>query len=222
MRKDVEVKVEKILKEIVEEANQKETRSALHSGKNEILRRIVHLCIPLTLIYYIIPQEMWGYMGRENGLLLVFISLLVFEAIRIKKKITIPGFRHYEARRLSAAAWAGIALFISFSLFPMEIVVPSVVAMGIIDPLNGEMRRSRYYPWIPSALSVLIYFIGLSLLSNYNVLIILLFSAIGGLIAVAAEIPHLWVDDDFMMIMTPTAVLYILILAMTAAGIPMT
>jgi len=222
MRKDVEEKVEKILKEIVEEANQKETRSALRNGKNEILRRIVHVCIPLTLIYYIIPPEMWGYMGRENGLFLVFISLLIFEAIRIKKKITIPGFRHYEARRLSAAAWAGTALFISFSLFPMEIVVPSVIAMGVIDPLNGEMRRSRYYPWIPSALSIFIYFIGLSLFSNYNILIILLLSAIGGLIAVASEIPHLWIDDDFMMIITPAVILYILILAMAAAGIPMT
>lgn len=223
MKKDVEEKVEKILKEIVEEANQKETRSALRDGKNEIFRRIVHICIPLTLVYYIVPPEMWGYWGgRENGLLLVFLGALIFEIIRIKKKVTIPGFRHYEAGRLSAAAWASIALFISFTLFPMEIVVPSVIVMGVIDPLNGEMRRSRYYPWIPSALSVLIYFISLSLLSNYNMLIILLLSIIGGVIAMASEIPRLWIDDDFMMIMTPATLLYVLILAMTAAGIPMT
>ena len=104
----------------------------------------------------------------------------------------------------------------------MEIVVPSVIAMGLIDPLNGEMRRSKYYPWIPGAASVTIYLVCLFLISNYNPLIILLFSATGGLVAMASEIPHLWVDDDFMMIMTPTAVLYVIIWLFTAAGIPLT
>ncbi len=221
MRGDVEEKIEKVVKNIVDEANQKEPRSALRTGKNEIIRRLVHMSIPLTLVYYAIPPEMWGYMGRETGLLIVFIFVILFEAARIKKKITIPGFRPYEARRLSAAAWAGIALFISFNLFPMELVVPSVIAMGFIDPLNGEMRRSKYYPWVPGAASIGIYLVSLYFLASYNPFVLLFLSAAGGTVAMASEIPHLWIDDDFMMIVTPPAVLSVLIWIMTALGIPL-
>ncbi len=221
MREDVEEKFEKVLKDIVEEANQKEPRSALKSGKNEVIRRLIHMSIPITLIYYLIPQAMWGYMARETGLLIAFIFVLLFEAVRIKNKITIPGFRPYEAGRLSAAAWASIALFISFNLFPMEVVVPSVLAMGFIDPLNGELRRSKYYPWIPAGASVGIYLVCLLFLGSYNPVIILLLSVTGGLVAMASEIPHLWIDDDFMMIFTPAAVLYALIWLLTVAGVPL-
>jgi hypothetical protein len=70
----------------VDEANQKEARSALHSGKNEILRRLIHMSIPLALVYYAIPADMWGYLERENGLLIIFICTLIFEAVRIWKK----------------------------------------------------------------------------------------------------------------------------------------
>jgi|GEM_PF-332658 len=222
MKTDVQEKAEMLLQDILAEANKKEPRPALQSGKHELLRRIVHLSVPITLIYYLIPPHMWGYMIREDALVVAFIILIIFEAIRIWKKISIPGFRPYEKGRLSAAAWAGIALFISFMLFPMEIVVPSVVAMAIIDPMNGEMRRSRYYPWIPAAFSIVIYFLGLLALSNYSIPAVFMLSITGGLIAMASEIPHLWIDDDFMMIMVPATVLYIIIAVMDVIGVVIT
>lgn len=222
MKKDVQEKAEMLVQDILEKANEKEPRPALQSGKHELLRRIIHLSVPITLIYYLIPPDMWGYMMREDALVAALIILIIFEAIRIWKEISIPGFRPYEKGRLSAAAWAGIALFISFRLFPMEVVVPAVFAMAIIDPMNGEMRRSRYYPWIPAAFSILIYFIGLLALSNYGIAAVIMLSITGGLIAMASEIPHLWIDDDFMMIIVPATVLYIIIAVMDAIGIVMT
>ena len=117
-----------------------------------ILRRLVHMSSPIFLIYYWLPDPLWpGGPGRQFGLVFALFLTLVFEAVRMTKQLEIIGMRPYESNRMSAAAWAGIALAFSMLFFPLKVVAPVLFGMAWIDPLCGELRKrnSRLYPNLP-------------------------------------------------------------------------
>ncbi len=177
-------------------------------------RRLVHLSAPLFLVYYWIPDEVYGA-SKEIGLLLVLALILVFEAVRLWRGWTFLGLRDYEARRISAFAWASVGLTFTFLFFPLELATPAVTGMAFTDPLIGELRRrkSALYPLLPIA------FYFLLVLAIFIVLMgwgwqVLIASIVGTFLAITVErIRTKYVDDDFLMMVVPllgmAAVLYL-------------
>ena len=167
-------------------------------------RRLVHLCAPLFLVYYLVPDEVYG-VDKRVWLVLLLAVVLAFEAVRLWRGWTFLGLREYEAGRVSAFAWASIGLTFTFLFFPLELAAPAVTGMAFTDPLIGELRRreSDLYPLVPAVFYfalVLAIFIALMGWSWQVVLA----SVVGTVLAIGVErIRTKYVDDDFLMMVVP-------------------
>ena len=180
-----------------------------------ILRRLVHMSSPIFLIYYWLPDPLWaGGPGRQVGLVLALFVTLVFESFRMTKQLNIIGMRPYESNRMSAAAWAGIALVFAFLFFPFKIAAPGVFGMAWIDPLCGELRKrsSRFYPNLPRVA----YFVLVTMIITATIGLsigALVAAALSALVAISVEKSETrFLDDDFTMLVIPLIVIAIVFL----------
>lgn len=189
--------------------------------RGHIFRRLFHLCAPVILIYYLLPERFFLH-SREVWLILGFLALMAIEAVRLYTGKVFFGMREYERKQLSAYAWAGIAVVIAFLFFPMPFVICAVVGIGWTDPLIGEMRRKKlmkYYPGLP----LLVYFIisaaSLYVFSDFTKIQIIILSIAGSAAAISVEKPKLPVDDDFLMLVVPLVVLALIHGYLNIAGL---
>lgn len=174
--------------------------------KGHVLRRLVHMMAPLSLVYYVLPDPLWpGAPSNQVLLLVLFEGILIFEALRLYFGWPIIGIRDYEYDRFSAAAWAALAMVVTLLFFPLALAAPAIIGMSFVDPLIGELRRrkSPLYPSLPTAvyfiivLATLWYFLGLSTT-------VLVASAIATGLAIGIERVRMkYVDDDFLMTIVP-------------------
>ena len=181
-----------------------------------VLRRLVHMSSPIFLIFYWLPEPLWaGGPGRQVGLVFALFVTLVFESIRMTKQLKIIGMRPYESNRMSAAAWAGIALVIAFLFFPFEVAAPAIFGMAWIDPLCGELRKrnSRLYPNLPKiAYFVLVMVIMIATVGLY--IGVVLAAALAAQVAISVEKTKTrFLDDDFTMLVIPLIVIAIVFFA---------
>jgi hypothetical protein len=180
-----------------------------------ILRRLVHMSSPIFLIYYWLPDPLWaGGPGRQIGLVFALFLTLIFEAVRMTRQLKIIGMRPYETNRLSAAAWAGIALVFAMLFFPFKLVAPVVFGMAWIDPLCGELRRrnSRFYPNLPRVAYFVLVLVIMSATVGFSIGI-LVAAALAAPVAVSVEKAKTrFLDDDFTMIVIPLIVIAIVFL----------
>lgn len=172
--------------------------------RNFILRRAVHVSTPLFLVYYFLPSPLWpGGPPKEVGLLMFLVLVLLFEMLRLALGFKVPGMRQYELNQVSAGAWAGIALTITFLFFPLSLAAPALVGMALIDPLISTVRRTRYYPWVPLVAYFVLALATLSLFYPLSLRVVVA-GGVASVIAIAAEgIKTSYVDDDFLMIVVP-------------------
>ncbi len=183
--------------------------------RGHILRRLVHICSPIFLIYYWLPDPLWvGGPGRQVGLVFALLLTMAFEAYRMSSHLQIVGMRPYESNRMSAAAWAGIALVFAFLFFPIQVAAPAVFGMAWIDPLCGELRKhkSPLYPNFPKvayfvlALAIMTATVGLSVGA-------LIAAGLSALVAISVEKTNTrFLDDDFTMLVIPLLVIAIVFL----------
>ncbi len=167
------------------------------------------MCLPLTLVYYLLPNTIIC-IQKQLALILLFISVCIFECYRIRWGVHIVGLREHERSTVASYLWAAGGLVLCFLFLPMRFVVPSVVAAAFIDPLIGELRRrnSSLYPYLPIALYALIFGIALTLVSAYQLNLLLSFTATATIVGIAAEYPNIkYLDDDFLMMVLPAALL---------------
>lgn len=177
---------------------------------DHLARRLFHLSAPVWLVYYLVPEDVFGF-GRVNLLIAAFLIIIAFEAQRLARKKVYFGMRDYEARQLSAYAWATIGLTVSFIFFPQLFVIPAVIGIGWTDPLIGEMKRRRmkWYPQIPLAVYFSITFGSLLLFSEglgYAIPLwaMVMLAVVGSLVAITVEKPTIKkLDDDFLMMVVP-------------------
>ncbi len=164
----------------------------------------MHSLAWIFLVYYLLPVDIYGH-SRKLLLLIVVITILGFEVIRLYKGWLIFGMRHYEGYQIAAYAWATMAAAVALLLFPMHFAVVCLLGMGLIDPMIGEMRgrKPESYPYIPLICWALIAFISLIFLTEYSIITVLILAAIGSAVAVASEFPSLIIDDDFLMVVVP-------------------
>lgn len=178
-------------------------------NKERLVRRFIHSMTWIVLVYYLIPNPLFGYPRRV--LLAIAISMvLIFEGFRLYFGFKVYGMRDYEERQLASYAWAAIAAAITLLFFPMHLAVVCLLGMGVVDPMIGELqdRIPTLYPYVPIFTWILLSILILSLLaSHHSIPMIIIMSITGGVFAIIAEYPTIKIDDDFLMIITPLFVL---------------
>jgi dolichol kinase len=115
-----------------------------------VLRRFIHLLTPIFLIYYWIPDPLFGV--AKDILLLGFLAFtLCFDWLRSRYSIHIKGLRWYESQGMAAYAWFGVGFAACVLFFDKDFVIPSVIVLGFVDPLCGITKRKydRFYPALP-------------------------------------------------------------------------
>lgn len=177
----------------------------------EWLRRLVHILTSLTIIYFWVPDELSG-ISKEYWLLLILVLILAVDFYRIYIGWEVYGGRPYEMNRPSALALGALALTICFIFFPKHLVIPSVLTMALVDPFIRLVRGNTHiYPYLPLFFAVVIFYTCFSLLTGWSFAYRLPMALLGGAIAIAVERPHLnWLDDDFLLLLVPTIVLYVI------------
>ncbi len=173
-------------------------------NKERLIRRIIHSMTWIVLVYYLIPDPLFGY-PRKGFLAIVVGIVLFFEGLRLYFGFKVYGMREYEERQLASYAWATIAAAITLLFFPMHLAILCLVGMGIVDPMIGELqdREPGLYPTLPFLTWCLFAILILSLLTDHTTVMIVILSLVGSTSAIIAEYPTLKVDDDFLMIIVP-------------------
>jgi hypothetical protein len=189
--------------------------------KDQLFRRIFHICAPLFLIYYLLP-DIFLFLPKHWWVLITLISILILETVRLAKKRVFFGMRDYERFQLSAYAWAGIGVTLAFLFFPPVFVACALFGIGWVDPLIGEMRHRKlmkYYPMLPLLFYFAIVFFILLALTDLFVPTIIVMAILGSISAVTVEFPRLPVDDDFLMLIVPLVVLTVSVDYLHAFGL---
>ena len=176
--------------------------------EERLTRRIIHSMTWIVLVYYWIPDPLFGY-PRSVFLIIILAIVLVFEGLRLYFGFSLYGMREYEKRQFASYAWASIAAAITLLFFPMHLAFVCLLGMGLIDPLIGEIQHHKpeLYPYIPFIAWVLLAMLLFSILTDFSLPMIITFSMIGAASAILAEYPTLKIDDDFLMIIIPLFVL---------------
>ncbi len=176
--------------------------------EERLVRRIIHSMTWIVLVYYLVPDPLFGY-PRDWFLILILAIVLVFEGFRLYFGFSVYGMREYETRQFASYAWASIAAAITLLFFPMHLAFVCLLGMGLIDPLIGEIqhRKPELYPYIPFLAWSLLAMLLFSLLADFSLPMIITFSTIGAAVAILAEYPTFRIDDDFLMIIVPLFVL---------------
>ena len=183
----------------------RELSSRIRADESAV-RRLVHICLPLFLLYYAVPDDTWIGTDKRLVLLGALFLLLVFEFLRLGYHIRVFGTREYEMDNIAAYLWAGIGFTVAFLFFDFALVVPAVLGMAWIDPLNGFLRsgKSRLYPWLPFASYLVLAAIALCVVSTFAPPNIALIATVGAASGIAAEHKKIrFVDDDFLMLVVP-------------------
>lgn len=174
-----------------------------------IARRILHICAPVFLIYYYIPDDCWIGIPKRIALLVILLIVLFVELFRILLGLEFFGLKYYEKKQVSAYAWASLGFALAFLIFNPVLVVPVIFGMAWIDPLCAYLRKRKIgYPIIPLAGYALIMLPTLFIISDFAVVKIIALTAIGSITAIGSEYPNLkYIDDDFTMVFFPLVAL---------------
>ncbi|MCX6651207.1 MAG: hypothetical protein NT131_06100 [Methanomassiliicoccales archaeon] len=181
------------------------------------LRRLVHISAPLFCVYYYLPDLLLPGLAKTEGLLLVMLFALGFEALRLIFRIKVPGMRSYEFDRPSAASYTAVALTFAFLFFPIELVLPVLIGMGWVDPLIGKLRHngSKMNPALPIAAYFFIMLLGLGYFYGLTFPVLISAALIAPIAVYLEAIRFRFIDDDFVLIVVP-----LLLLGLTFGQLP--
>ncbi|MEC8670705.1 MAG: hypothetical protein VXY11_05715 [Candidatus Thermoplasmatota archaeon] len=173
-----------------------------------LFRRAFHIGMSvIPLVYYEYADELSDLASITE---LQLVSLLTFgiafsEAVRLKLGITIFGQRDYESKQVSALAWGGLAVgltFLTLSEYP-ELVWPLILSLSLGDPFLGEVRRKGNTPrtvFISGSIFLAIIWIA----CWYQLGTPIWMAVFMPPLCVAAEWPRLrWIDDNATMLLIP-------------------
>ena len=181
-----------------------------------MFRRGFHIGMSIIpFIYFEFGEIIADYFSVTVIQVVSFLTLvLVFgEALRLKLGITIFGQRDYESKQVSALAWGGFAVGMTFLILPEhpEFVWPLILSLSLGDPFLGEIRRMGL-----ESKAVFLYgsiFIALIWIAcSFQVDTPLWMAVVMGPLCVAAEWPRLkWVDDNATMLLIPLSATIMLV-----------
>ncbi|MBT4065937.1 MAG: hypothetical protein HOE76_01795 [Euryarchaeota archaeon] len=180
-----------------------------------LFRRGFH--IGMSIIPFIFFEYSKNIADYFSITVLQVVSFLTFtivfaEGIRLKLGITIFGQRDYESKQVSALAWGGFAIGLTFMTLAEapELVWPLILSLSLGDPFLGEIRRKGV-----ESKNVFIFgsiFIALIWVAAWSQLETPIWLAfVMGPLCVAAEWPRLrWIDDNATMLLIPLAAIILL------------
>lgn len=178
---------------------------------SSVFRRVFHVISPAFLGYYLLPQSLGGGITPASLAVLFIGTAACIEITRIALNIRLFGMRSYEGQRVSAYFQGTVGLAIGlFLVRDPAIVVPVFLGMAWIDPLAALARRRQW----PRAVVVAAYFglfLGTELIMNSIPALSWQFALalVATASAMIAEGPkHRQVDDDFLMLVVPLAILW--------------
>ena len=180
-----------------------------------IFRRMFHLAMSLIpLVYYEFGEKLADYLSIDTMQLVSAITIIIVfsEAARLKLGITIFGQRDYESRQVSALAWGGFAVGITFLTLPdsPELVWPLILSLSLGDPFLGELRRKGFDSrpvFIYGSIFLAMVWIGCFMVVDTPIWLAFVMAPM----CVAAEWPRLrWIDDNATMLLIPLAAVIML------------
>ncbi len=173
-----------------------------------LFRRGFHIGMSLIpLVYYQYAEKLSDTVSITELQLVSLLTLAIVlgEAIRLKLGITIFGQRDYESKQVSALAWGGFAVgltFLTLAEYP-ELVWPLILSLSLGDPFLGEVRR-KGYDSKTVFLSGSIFLMLVWMACWYQLGTPILLAFVMAPICVAAEWPRLrWIDDNATMLLIP-------------------
>jgi len=172
------------------------------------IRRFFHLASPIFLVYYLFPPQLSVDVTRYAITFLAVGTVMCAELARIGLGLQLFGMRAYEGDRMSAYAQGTLGLFLGLMFVDPRIVIPSMVGMAWIDPLCATARQHGWPRAIPAVAYFALYLSIVTIFGAHDWPIRILFAGLASLTAIAVEGPILrYVDDDFLMLVAPMAVL---------------
>ncbi len=177
-------------------------------------RRVFHTFSASFILYYMLPDLYWINLLKFWIPVLLLFFIFVLEYLRIYGKIDSNyffGLRMYEKKRVGSYLFFGVAVFILLLFFPQQIAVPCILCASIADPVMGEVRHrfGSKYVYLVGFFVCMIFFLVTWYKADFW--IVLFVSLIGASAAVIGETKKLkWLDDDFMIQMTPAVLLLVI------------
>ena len=187
-----------------------------------IIRRLFHIALSITIVYYWLP-DIIGEPGIRKWVILLIGGMIVLciEPPRLILGKRLPWGRPYELRRPASYAYAAFGTIIVLLLFPPGIGAPAIAAMALADPVAGELRRKNASRLHIGAACGAIYAIIALILASLILLDLMIAITIAipmTIIAVITEDLDLKaLDDDLTMIVLPATIGYLLYVLLTSS-----
>lgn len=120
----------------------KNTRNT-NGTRGLILRRIFHLLFAFIIIYYYIPETMFGVPTYYFIIILFFFIPVIIEIVRLRAGITFMGLHEDERNHVASYLWFTAGATLLILVFPQQIAAPCIVATALGDPVIGLTKPYR-------------------------------------------------------------------------------
>ncbi|HSA35539.1 MAG TPA: hypothetical protein P5202_03135 [Methanomassiliicoccales archaeon] len=169
------------------------------------IRRFIHVLAPLLCIYYIVPDTPLPGAPKDQIILLIMLVVLALDTMRLIARFKVPILHTYEDERPSAPAFFAVSAAIALLYFPVEITLPVLLGMGLVDPLVGElrMRKSDLNPILPMAVYFFILLIGLGYFYGLSFLVLLSCVLVAPIALFLESRRFPYIDDDMILVLVP-------------------
>lgn len=173
-----------------------------------MFRRVVHCLLALAPAYYLFPVELPG-LGLGRWVLLIgFIAVIAtLESVRLLMGWDFFGLRPHEKNQIASFVWASAGVVLALWFFREDVATAAIIGMALVDPLAGELRRTRpglITIWLPTAVYATIAVVVFAVCGLMSAPAVLTVSLIGAVAAVGVERNKIrYLDDDFLMIVVP-------------------
>ena len=133
-----------------EEVNTDETGNRPRlTMRQHLFRRLLHLSISLTIIYYLFPETI-VFVPRKAIIFCLFGVLpAIIEFVRIRRGILLMGQRPHEVNIPGSYLWSTWGALIMILVLPQSIVIPTIMIFSVTDPMLGEIRIWRKWLVLP-------------------------------------------------------------------------
>lgn len=180
---------------------------------DRVFRRGLHAAGAATVLYLVIPTDLFVVLPKEYVLLLALAAVLLLEGLRHSVGVALPTLRPYEQHRVGSYVFYAIALTGALLLFPPPISAAVILGTALIDPLAGELRLSarfaHLYPGLPLAAYAGLALYGFIAFGGWPPGPSLGLAVLAAAIAIAVERPQVpWIDDDLAMMFAPALALF--------------